>query len=143
MGSPTQGWSPGRGRERIGLLLVVVKWYMVAMFMVPILVLLDTEPALASPVSGPCGECLPQKRLCRVTVGIHSLGPWMGHSSRLQWDTAQNPDAPCMDTRSSIVDCSQHPVIGAHDDPPFFPQEQCWCLQMEYMIRSFFMDYPL
>lgn len=59
MGSPTQGWSPEGGRERIGLLLVVVKWYMVAMFMVPILVLLDTAPALASPVSGPCGGRMP------------------------------------------------------------------------------------
>lgn len=35
------------------------KWPKVVML--PILVLLDTEPIVVSPVSGPCGECLPSE----------------------------------------------------------------------------------
>lgn len=56
--------------------------------------------------------------LSRLTAGISSLGPQMGLSSRVQWDSAGSPEAPCMDTWPSIIDGSQHPVSGTSNAPP-------------------------
>lgn len=78
-----------------------------------------------------------------LAAGISSLEPQMGLSSRVWWDSARSPDASCMDSWSSIIDCSQHPMSGASDVPPLFllpPRSNAgtrrWCLESDNSLHT-------